>query len=132
MLAGRWGAGKRLAWIGRGESDFGGVVRAKAFALTAPGQPVFGDLRRWNGVEWKRGPVERRWNGAEWNRLESAKSGPSPADVSLKAAFCDSSAVQGSRGRAALAASAISRMPITGRLSLMKPVTMGKVTGKPF
>ena len=53
---------------------------AKAYALTAPGQPVFGDLRRWNGVEWKRGPVERftgrRWNGAEWNRLELAKSGP--------------------------------------------------------
>jgi hypothetical protein len=68
-------------------------------ALTAPGLPVFGDLRRWNGVEWKRGPVEwftgRRWNGAEWNRLELAKSGPNPADVSLKAAFCDSSAVQG-------------------------------------
>jgi hypothetical protein len=53
---------------------------AKAYALTAPGQPVFDDLRRWNGAEWKRGPVERfigrRWNGAEWNRLESAKSGP--------------------------------------------------------
>jgi len=25
-----------------------------------------------------------RWNGAEWNRLELAKSGPSPADVSLR------------------------------------------------
>jgi hypothetical protein len=39
----------------------------------APGQPVFGDLRRCNGVEWKREPVERftgwRWNGAAWNRL---------------------------------------------------------------
>jgi hypothetical protein len=41
----------------------------------------------------------RRWNGAEWNRLESAKSGPSPADVSLEAASGDSSAVGGSRGR---------------------------------
>ena len=53
---------------------------AKAYALTAPGLPVFDDLRRWNGVEWKRGPVERfsgrRWNGAEWKRLELAKSGP--------------------------------------------------------
>ena len=54
---------------------------AKAYAHTALGLPVFGDLRRCNGVEWKRGPVvERfpgwRWNGAEWNRLESAKSGP--------------------------------------------------------
>jgi hypothetical protein len=43
---------------------------AKALALTVPGQPVFGDLRRCNGVEWKRGPVERftgwRRNGAEW------------------------------------------------------------------
>ena len=98
-------AGVRAAFCpdGRGQTDFGGVVRAKAFALTAPGQPVFGDLRRCNGVQWKRGPVERftgwRWNGAEWNRLELAKSGPSPADVSLKAAFGDSSAVQGSRGR---------------------------------
>jgi hypothetical protein len=52
----------------------------RKLTLTAPGQPVFGDLRRWNGAEWKRGPVECftgwRWNGAEWNRLESAKSGP--------------------------------------------------------
>ena len=39
-----------------------------------------------------------RWNGAEWNRLELAKSGPSPADLSLEAASGDSSAVQGSRG----------------------------------
>jgi hypothetical protein len=64
-------------------------------------EPVFGDLRRWNGAEWRRGPVERfagrRWNGAEWNWLELAKSGPKPADVSLKAAFGDSSAVVGSR-----------------------------------
>ena len=37
----------------------------------------------------------RHWNGAEWDRLELAKSGPSLADVSLKAAFCDSSAVKG-------------------------------------
>ena len=63
----------------------------------APGQPVFGDLRRCNGVEWKRGPVERftgrRWNGAEWNRLELAKSGPSVADVSVEAASGDASAV---------------------------------------
>jgi hypothetical protein len=34
----------------------------------------------------------RRWNGAERNRLELAKSGPSPADVSLEAASADSSA----------------------------------------
>ena len=33
-----------------------------------------------------------RWNGAEWNRLELAKSGRSPADVSLEAASGDSSA----------------------------------------
>jgi len=44
----------------------------------------------------------RRWNGAEWNRLELAKSGPSPADVSLEAASGDSSAVQGWQGRTAL------------------------------
>ena len=48
-------------------------------------------------MEWKRGPVERftgrRRNGAEWNRLELAKSGPCPADVSLEAASGDSSAV---------------------------------------
>ena len=35
----------------------------------APGQPAFGDLGRLNGVEWKRGPLERftgrRCNGAE-------------------------------------------------------------------
>jgi hypothetical protein len=72
---------------------------AKAYAFTVPGQPVFGDLRRCNGVEWKRGPggaVHRAT--LEWNRLELAKSGPSPADVSLKAALGDSSAVQGLRG----------------------------------
>jgi len=44
-------------------------------------------------VEWKRGPVERftgwRWNGAEWNRLELAKSGPKPVDVSVEAASGD-------------------------------------------
>jgi len=49
-------------------------------ARSVRGEPVFGDLRRCNGVEWKRGPVERftgwRWNGAERNRLELAKSGP--------------------------------------------------------
>jgi hypothetical protein len=37
----------------------------------------------------------RRWNGAEWNRLELAKSGPSPADVSLEASSGDSSAAGG-------------------------------------
>jgi hypothetical protein len=80
-------------------------------------------------VEWFTG---RRWNGAEWNRLESAKSGPNPADVSLKAAFGDSSAAKGSLGRTALDALAISWMPITGRSSQMSPATMRKVTGKPF
>src|ERR1039458_1205100 len=36
-----------------------------------PGQPVFGDLRRYNGVEWKLGPggADRRlvvkWSGVE-------------------------------------------------------------------
>jgi hypothetical protein len=66
------------------------------------GLPVFDDLRRCNGVEWKRGPVESftgwRWNGAEWNRLELAKSGPSPADVSVESDSGDSSALQGLRG----------------------------------
>ncbi len=74
---------------------------AKSYALTAPGLPVFDDLRRCSGAEWKRGPVERftgrRWNGAEWNRLELAKSGPKRADVSLEAASGDSSAVEGWR-----------------------------------
>ena len=67
----------------------------------APGQPVFGDLRRCSGVEWKRGPGERftgwRWNGAEWNRLELAKSGPSVADVSVESDSGDSSAGVGWR-----------------------------------
>jgi hypothetical protein len=72
------------------------------YALTAPGQPVFGDLRRWNGVEWKRGPVERFTDGAGMERsgtgLNLAKSGPKRADVSLEAASGDSSAIEGSRG----------------------------------
>jgi hypothetical protein len=41
-------------------------------------------------MEWFTG---RRWNGGEWNRLELAKSGPVRADVSLKAAFGDSTAL---------------------------------------
>ena len=68
----------------------------------APGQPVFDDLRRCSGAEWKRGLAERftgwRWNGAEWNRLELAKSGPPPADVSVETASSDSSVVLGSGG----------------------------------
>jgi len=81
--------------------------------------PVFGDLRRWNGVdppspgygaasmEARAGGAVRRaaleWSGPAfaklrrgegWNRLELAKSRPSPADVSLEAAFGDSSAVE--------------------------------------
>ena len=51
----------------------------ESFRAHAAGEPVFDDLRRWNGAEWKRGPVERftgwRWNGATWNRLELAKAG---------------------------------------------------------
>ena len=51
---------------------------------------------------WKRGPAEPftgwRWNGVEWNRLELAKSGPNPSDVSLEVASGDSSAVKGSQG----------------------------------
>ena len=43
-------------------------------------------------MEWFTG---RRWNGAEWNRLELAKSGPPPADVSVEAASGDSSAGMG-------------------------------------
>lgn len=52
--AGGWLAGvtgQRLAWSGRGRTDLGGAVWAKAFALTVPGQPVFDDLRRCNGTE---------------------------------------------------------------------------------
>ena len=30
------------------------------FALTARGLPVFDDLRRWNGAEWKGGPRRSR------------------------------------------------------------------------
>jgi len=67
----------------------------------APGQPVFGDLRRCNGAEWKRGPVEwftgQRWNGAEWNRLELAKSGPFPSRCVGGTPSGDSSAGVGSR-----------------------------------
>ena len=31
-------------------------------------KPVSDDSRRWNGVEWKRGPVERFTGGAEMER----------------------------------------------------------------
>jgi len=55
----------------------------ETFALMVPGQPVFDDLRRCSGAEWKRGPVEwftgPGWNGAQWNRLELAKSGHLPS-----------------------------------------------------
>jgi hypothetical protein len=41
--------------------------------MSLKGMPVFDDLSRWNGLEWKRGPVERftgrRWHGAEWKRV---------------------------------------------------------------
>ena len=70
------------------------------------GQPVFGDLRRCNGAEWKRGPVALVTGGAGMERsgtgLNWRSQAPKPADVSLKAAFGDSSAVKGSRGRTAL------------------------------
>jgi len=74
---------------------------AKAYALTAPGQPVFGDLTRWTGAEWKGGPVERftgrRWNGAACNRLELAKSGHLPSRCVGGTPSGDSSAAVGLR-----------------------------------
>ena len=56
---------------------------AKAFARTVPGQPVFGDLRRWNGVDppspdYGAGSMEARAGGAvhrlalEWSGVEPA------------------------------------------------------------
>ena len=66
----------------------------------APGQPVFDDLRRCGGAEWKRGPVKRftgrRWNGAEWNRLELTKSGHLPQPMCRWNPSGDSSALVGS------------------------------------
>jgi len=54
----------RPCWSAAGCGDL-----AKAYALTVPAMPVFGDLRLWNGVArlrqatareaWRRGPVER-------------------------------------------------------------------------
>jgi hypothetical protein len=67
------------------------------------GKPVFDDLRRCSGAEWKRGPVERftgwRWNGAEWNRLELAKSGPKTSRCVVESCFRRLIGVQGSGGR---------------------------------
>jgi hypothetical protein len=75
---------------------FGGVV--------FQGEAKAGKSWRRGEHWWQRGPVERftgwRWNGAECNRLELAKSGPSPADVSLEAASGNSSAGKGLRGYA--------------------------------
>ena len=78
------------------------------FALTAPGLPVFGDLRRCNAAEWKRGPVAPvtgwRWNGADppSPSYGAAKGGtgfnwrnqaPAQAEVSGERGLGDSSAV---------------------------------------
>ena len=94
------------------------------------------NLRRWNGEEWKRGPVERfagrRWNGAEWNRLELAKSGPSAADVSLEAASGDSIGGQGFVGSRCSQCLGYFLDADYRQVVEMKPVRMGKVTCKPF
>jgi len=63
-----------------------------------------------------------RWNGAEWNRLELAKSGPSPADVSLEAASGGSSAVQGLWGPHCRIAADRILSPITS-----KPASQGRI-----
>jgi hypothetical protein len=74
-MGGGQASGQRLARSARGRTDFGGVVRAKAFALSVSGQPVFADSGRCNGAEWKRGPVtlvtgdagmERSGTGSNW------------------------------------------------------------------
>ena len=60
-------------------------------------KPVSDDSRRWNGAQWKSQPLERFTGGAGMERsgagLNWRSQAPKAADVSLKAAFGDSSAV---------------------------------------
>ena len=61
------------------------------------GTPVSDNSRRWNGAQWKSQPVERFTGGSARERSGSDSNWRSQArnaaDVSLKAAFGDSSAV---------------------------------------
>ena len=90
-------AGRRkasgLPGVAGGGLILGRVVRAKAFALTAPGLLGFDHLRRWNGVQWKRRPVARfatrlRRSEVQCPRSVSAKvSVPPPIAVDRRLDF---------------------------------------------
>ena len=88
LVAGGQASGHRLARGGRGQTGFGGAARAEVSAMALmrslpadgswrrllrprPWQPVFGDLRRRDVTEWRRGPVALEWSGVLEFRQQS-------------------------------------------------------------
>jgi hypothetical protein len=63
------------------------------------GKPVSDDLRRWNGAQWNSHLVERLTGDTKMQRSGDVsncrRQAPKRADVSLKVAFGDSSALEG-------------------------------------